>query len=48
MCSSDLHEHVVERVARVVVGLGLIGGALTGVLGAWGDVGVVLLVTGAA
>lgn len=36
----------VDRILRVLVGLGLIGAAATGVIGAWGWLGVVPLATG--
>jgi hypothetical protein len=36
----------VDRVVRIVAGLGLIGAALTGVIGPWGWIGVVPLATG--
>jgi hypothetical protein len=36
----------VDRVLRIVVGLALIGGALSQVIGAWGWIGVVPLATG--
>ena len=36
----------VDRVLRVLAGLGLIGAALSGIIGVWGWVGVVLLATG--
>jgi hypothetical protein len=36
----------IDRVIRILVGLLLIGGALTGVIGAWGWLGVVPLATG--
>lgn len=37
----------IDRVLRVVVGLGLIVAAATGTVGAWGWIGVVLLLTAA-
>jgi len=37
-----------DRIARIVVGLVLIALAALGTIGAWGYVGIVLLVTGAA
>lgn len=40
------NEHPVERVVRVVLGLGLIAGAALGSIGAWGYIGVVPLLTG--
>lgn len=36
----------VDRVARIVIGLALIVMAATGVVGAWGWLGVVVLATG--
>lgn len=36
----------VDRILRVLVGLGLIGAAATGYIGAWGWLGVVPLATG--
>ncbi len=38
--------HNIERVARVILGLALIGLAATGTVGAWGWIGVVPLATG--
>ena len=35
-----------DRIARIVAGLALIALALSGTIGAWGWVGVVLLATG--
>lgn len=37
----------IDRIARIVVGLVLMGLAATGMVGLWGWLGVVLLVTGA-
>jgi hypothetical protein len=37
----------IDRILRIVVGLGLIGLTLTGIIGIWGWLGVVLLATGA-
>ncbi len=37
----------IERIARVVVGLGLIALAATGTVGMWGWIGVVPVLTGA-
>lgn len=37
----------IDRVLRIVLGVGLIGFAATGQIGAWGYVGVVPLLTGA-
>jgi Protein of unknown function (DUF2892) len=36
----------IDRVARIVVGAGLIGAAATGLVGLWGYVGVLPLATG--
>jgi len=36
----------IDRIARIVLGLALIAGALSGVIGAWGWIGVVPLATG--
>ncbi len=36
----------IDRAARIVVGLALIAGALSGMIGAWGWIGVVPLATG--
>lgn len=36
----------VDRIVRIGAGLCLIGAALTGVIGAWGWIGVVPLATG--
>jgi Inner membrane protein YgaP-like, transmembrane domain len=36
----------VDRIIRILLGLGLILAALMGVIGAWGWIGVVPLVTG--
>ncbi len=36
----------VDRTVRIVAGLGLIGAALTGVIGVWGFIGIVPLATG--
>jgi len=37
----------IDRIARIVIGLVLIGLAATGTVGIWGWLGVVLLATGA-
>ena len=42
------NEHPIERVARIVLGAGLIGAAATGSLGAWGYIGAVPLRLAAA
>ncbi|MGO9674970.1 MAG: DUF2892 domain-containing protein [Methylocella sp.] len=36
----------IDRAARIVVGLALIAGSLSGMIGAWGWIGVVPLATG--
>ena len=36
----------IDRAARIVIGLALIAGALSGVIGLWGWIGVVPLATG--
>jgi hypothetical protein len=41
------NEGTLDRSVRVIAGLALIGMAATGVIGAWGYVGVVPLLTGA-
>lgn len=35
-----------DRIARIIIGLALIGLALAGVIGVWGYIGVVPLATG--
>jgi hypothetical protein len=45
---SRLNVGNIERVLRILVGLALIGLAVTGSIGVWGDVGVVPLLTGLA
>lgn len=40
--------HRFERIARIALGAGLAGAALTGAIGAWGYIGVVPLLTGFA
>ena len=42
------NEHAIERVARVGIGLVLLGAAFVGAIGAWGYIGVVPLLTGIA
>lgn len=37
----------IDRILRIVIGLALIGLTLTGMIGVWGWIGVVLLGTGA-
>jgi hypothetical protein len=37
----------IDRILRIVIGLVLIGLTVTGTIGAWGWLGIVLLVTGA-
>jgi hypothetical protein len=34
-----------DRIARAVVGLALIGGSITGVIGVWGWIGIIPLAT---
>jgi hypothetical protein len=41
------NEGTLDRGLRIVVGLALIGMAATGVIGLWGYIGVVPLLTGA-
>jgi hypothetical protein len=36
----------IDRILRIVVGLALIGATLAGMIGVWGWIGVVPLVTG--
>jgi hypothetical protein len=36
----------IDRILRIVVGLALIGATLAGVIGVWGWIGVVPLLTG--
>jgi len=36
-----------ERIARLLIGLGLIGATLLGSIGAWGWIGIIPLLTGA-
>lgn len=36
----------IDRVIRILVGLGLIGATLAGLIGSWGWIGVVPLATG--
>lgn len=40
--------HTIERTARVILGVGLLGAAVAGSIGAWGYIGVIPLVTGVA
>ncbi|HQX82490.1 MAG TPA: DUF2892 domain-containing protein [Vicinamibacterales bacterium] len=42
-----VNEHPMERVARVVLGVALVGMAAMGTIGAWGYIGVVPILTGA-
>ena len=37
----------IDRILRIVLGLALIALTLTGTIGVWGWIGVVLLITGA-
>lgn len=43
----SVNEHPVERGARVILGLALIGAAAAGMVGPWAYIGVVPLLTGA-
>ena len=43
---SRLNVGNIDRVLRILVGLALIGLAVTGTIGIWGYIGVVPLVTG--
>ena len=43
-----VNEGVLDRSLRVIVGVVLIGMAISGVIGPWGYIGVIPLVTGAA
>jgi uncharacterized membrane protein YfcA len=36
----------IDRILRIIVGLALIGATLSGMIGVWGWIGVVPLVTG--
>ncbi|HMC13965.1 MAG TPA: DUF2892 domain-containing protein [Gallionellaceae bacterium] len=36
----------IDRIIRILVGLGLIGASLAGIIGIWGWIGVVPLATG--
>lgn len=36
----------IDRVVRIVVGLGLIGATLAGAIGPWGWIGIVPILTG--
>lgn len=36
----------IDRVIRILIGLGLIGATLSGAIGAWGWLGVIPLATG--
>ena len=42
-----VNEGVLDRSLRVIVGVVLIGMAISGVIGPWGYIGVIPLVTGA-
>lgn len=42
----SVNEHPIERVLRVAAGVGLVGAAATGALGAWAYIGVVPVLTG--
>jgi fatty acid desaturase len=41
-----MNEHPAERAARLLVGVVLVGLAATGVIGAWGYIGMVPILTG--
>lgn len=41
------NEHIIERIARVAIGLGLLSLAFVGPRTPWGYVGLVLVLTGA-
>jgi membrane-associated protease RseP (regulator of RpoE activity) len=43
-----MHSNVggIDKVLRIIVGIALIASAATGVIGAWGWIGVVPLITG--
>jgi hypothetical protein len=45
---SRLNVGNIDRVLRILVGLALIGLAVTGTIGIWGYIGVIPLVTGLA
>lgn len=36
----------IDRIARILIGLGLIAATLMGVIGVWGWLGVIVLATG--
>lgn len=40
------NEHTIERIARIILGAGLIGAVVTGSLGVWAYVGAIPLLTG--
>lgn len=42
-----VNEHPAERIARVALGVVLVGLAAAGTIGAWGYIGVVPVLTGA-
>lgn len=42
-----VNEHPIERGARVILGIALVGMAAMGTIGAWGYIGVVPILTGA-
>ena len=42
-----INEGTVDRALRIVAGLALIALALVGTIGAWGYIGIILLLTGA-
>lgn len=41
-----VNEHPAERIARVLLGVALVGLAATGTVGMWGYIGLVPIVTG--
>lgn len=43
-----VNEHPIERVVRVLLGVGLVTAASMGTIGAWGYIGVVPILTGLA
>jgi hypothetical protein len=42
-----LNLHLVDRALRIIAGLALVALAVTGTIGLWGYIGVVLVLTGA-
>jgi hypothetical protein len=41
-----VNEHPIERVVRVLLGVGLVSAAVMGRIGVWGYIGVVPILTG--